>query len=120
MGVNNDKPGRWKADISESIDYYNRWFLEFAPVAFRETRVTATMRVVNALELTDNLMSLSTDTLLANPGILPILRMATCPPLARDRLAGLAGVSRTLLWPWRTRTTRAFQHACPEKRCSAT
>jgi hypothetical protein len=42
-------------------------------------------------------MSLSADMLLDNPGILPILRMATCPPLARDRLSGLAGVSRTLV-----------------------
>jgi hypothetical protein len=42
-------------------------------------------------------MSLSADTLLENPGILPILRMSTCPPLARDRLSGLAGVSRTLI-----------------------
>jgi len=32
-----------------------------------------------------------------NPWILPILRMSTCPPLARDRLSGLSGVSRTLI-----------------------
>ena len=33
----------------------------------------------------------------ANPAILPTLRMSTCPPLAVDRLIGLAGVSRNLV-----------------------
>ncbi|MCL6590074.1 MAG: XamI family restriction endonuclease [Firmicutes bacterium] len=29
--------------------------------------------------------------------VLPILRMSTCPPIARDRLVGLAGVSKNLV-----------------------
>jgi len=32
-----------------------------------------------------------------HPEILPILRMSTCPPLAVDRLIGLAGVSTNLV-----------------------
>jgi hypothetical protein len=32
-----------------------------------------------------------------NPAVLPMLRMATCPPIARDRLIGLAGVSPNLV-----------------------
>ncbi len=32
-----------------------------------------------------------------HPGILPTLRMSTCPPLAVDRLIGLAGVSANLV-----------------------
>jgi hypothetical protein len=32
-----------------------------------------------------------------NPSVLPSLRMSTCPPLAVDRLIGLAGVSRNLV-----------------------
>ncbi|MDR0514158.1 MAG: XamI family restriction endonuclease [Coriobacteriaceae bacterium] len=97
MGINNDKPHLWKSDIDSSIDYYNRWFMEFAPAVFRDTRVKTTLRVNETLELTDNLISLSPAMLLENPWILPILRMSTCPPLARDRLSGLAGVSRTLI-----------------------
>lgn len=31
MGVNLDKPGRWKADVAKSVDMYNDWFLKFAP-----------------------------------------------------------------------------------------
>src|SRR5438270_608658 len=29
--------------------------------------------------------------------MLPVLRMSTCPPLARDRLVGLSGVNKPLL-----------------------
>ena len=32
-----------------------------------------------------------------HPEVLPILRMSTCPPIARDRLIGLAGVSKSLV-----------------------
>lgn len=32
-----------------------------------------------------------------NPNVLPTLRMSTCPPLAVDRLIGLAGVSKNLV-----------------------
>lgn len=32
-----------------------------------------------------------------HPEVLPILRMSTCPPIARDRLVGLAGVSKSLI-----------------------
>jgi len=39
MAVNLDKPNLWKADIAQSVDMYNDWFLKFAPKAFRETRV---------------------------------------------------------------------------------
>jgi hypothetical protein len=29
--INLDKPQLWKADVSQSIDYYNDWFLRYAP-----------------------------------------------------------------------------------------
>lgn len=32
-----------------------------------------------------------------HPEVLPILRMSTCPPIARDRLVGLAGVTKSLV-----------------------
>ncbi len=93
MAVNADKPHLWKADIARSVDFYNDWFIKFAPGVYRETRAEAVGRVKRALELTANLTDVGPELLKANPEVLPILRMATAPPLARDRLIGLAGVS---------------------------
>ena len=39
MPVNRDKPQNWKADMNESVDMYNLWFMDFAPEAFRDARV---------------------------------------------------------------------------------
>jgi type II restriction enzyme len=97
MGVNLDKPQLWKADVSASVDMYNEWFMRFAPQAFRETRVRTTSSVEEALKATDNLTNVKPDLLRRNPNILPTLRMATCPPIAVDRLIGLAGVSDNLV-----------------------
>ncbi len=97
MGVNRDKVDLWKADVARSVDFYNEWFMAFAPNAFRETRIETTKRVERALLLTENLTNIRPKTLQANPSVLPMLRMATCPPIARDRLIGLAGVSPNLV-----------------------
>jgi hypothetical protein len=95
--VNADKPHLWKADIASSVDQFNQWFLQFAPEAFRTTRVETTEHVKAALLATSDLSSLTPDTLQANPGTLPTLRMCTAPPLAVDRLIGLSGASRNLV-----------------------
>jgi len=97
VAVNRDKPDRWKADIAQSVDMYNNWFMEFAPQAFRETRIQTTQDVENTLEATDNLTNVRPKVLQRNPGVLPTLRMSTCPPLARDRLIGLADVPKSLV-----------------------
>ncbi|MDP3008892.1 MAG: XamI family restriction endonuclease [Methylococcales bacterium] len=97
MGVNRDKVDLWKADVSKSVDFYNEWFMTFAPKAFRETRIETTKHVELALQLTENLTNIRPETLQANPSVLSMLRMATCPPIARDRLIGLAGVSPNLV-----------------------
>jgi hypothetical protein len=97
MPVNLDKPERWKADIAQSVDLYNAWFLEFAPKAFRDTRVRTTNAVESTLKATENLTNVKSGIIRQNPSILPTLRMSTCPPLARDRLIGLAGVSKSLV-----------------------
>ena len=97
MAVNRDKPDRWKIDIARSVDMYNDWFMEFAPKAFRETRVQTTEDVKNTLRATDNLTNIQVEILQQNPGVLPTLRMSTCPPLARDRLIGLAGVPKSMV-----------------------
>lgn len=97
MPVNRDKVDLWKADVSKSVDFYNEWFMLFAPKAFRNTRIDTTKHVELALKQTENLTNISPETLINNPSALSMLRMATCPPIARDRLIGLSGVSPNLV-----------------------
>ena len=95
--INADKPHRWKADIAASVDQFNQWFMRFAPQAFRSTRVKTTEHVKVALLATRDLRSLDAATLKSNPSALATLRMCTAPPLAVDRLIGLAGASKNLV-----------------------
>ncbi|MBN1867870.1 XamI family restriction endonuclease [Candidatus Sumerlaeota bacterium] len=97
MGVNLDKPNRWKADISQSVDMYNSWFMEFAPSAFRGTRIKTTKDVEAAFASTANIADLRPAILREHPEILPALRMSTCPPLAVDRLIGLSGTPSNMV-----------------------
>ena len=97
MPVNADKTQSWKADIAASVDLYNQWFITFAPKAYRQTREKVTRQVEAALKSTEYLRDISPVLLREHPEVLPILRMATAPPIARDRLIGLAGVAPTLV-----------------------
>ncbi|HAN92101.1 MAG TPA: XamI family restriction endonuclease [Nitrospira sp.] len=97
MPVNIDKPQKWKADVAQSVDMYNEWFMKFAPQAFRSTRVQTTKDVEAALHATGNLTNIQPAMLRKHPEILPTLRMSTCPPLAVDRLIGLAGASPSMV-----------------------
>lgn len=97
MPINLDKPQLWKDDIARSVDMYNRWFMAFAPKAFRKTRITTAARVKDALARTLNLTDISAALLTENPRVLSMLRMSTCPPIAQDRLTGLASVSKNLV-----------------------
>jgi hypothetical protein len=95
--INLDRVDLWKEDVAKSVDYYNSWFLEFAPKAYRDTRAETAGKVATALELSDFLRQITSGVLAAQPHILPILRMATRPPIARDRLIGLSGVNPSLV-----------------------
>ena len=97
LGVNKDKPDRWKLDIAKSVDFYNDWFLQSAPQVFKETRLKTSKQVEQVLKWTANLTRLNPEVFQEYPSILSVLRMATCPPIARDRLIGLAGVPRNLV-----------------------
>ncbi|MEB3182690.1 MAG: XamI family restriction endonuclease [Nostocaceae cyanobacterium] len=97
MPVNADKPHLWKQDIAQSVDFYNSWFMQFAPTAYRDTRIATTAQVESALAWTANLTNITPTVLRQYPSVLPILRMATAPPIARDRLIGLAGVPSNLV-----------------------
>jgi hypothetical protein len=97
MPVNLDKPQLWKADIARSVDQYNRWFLQFAPLTYRKTRVKVAADVKAMLQRTNNLRKITSIELTNHPHILFALRMSTAPPIARDRLIGLAGVPKSLV-----------------------
>ena len=97
MAVNLNKPQNWKSDITQSVDMYNDWFMEFAPKAFRDTRVQTAKDVEETLHSTDNLINIRPSIIREHPEILPTLRMATCPPLAVDRLIGLAKVPSSMI-----------------------
>ncbi len=95
--INADKPHLWKTDIAASVDQFNQWFMRFAPEAFRSTRIKTSGYVKAALLATNDLHSIDAATLKDNPSALSTLRMCTAPPLAVDRLIGLADVSKNLV-----------------------
>ncbi len=97
MPINADKPHLWKTDTLASVAQFNRWFTAFAPKAYRDTRKITIVRVEQALKLTSDLTAITPAIVESNPGILPALRMSTCPPLARDRLIGLAGSTKNFV-----------------------
>lgn len=97
MPLNADKPERWKADVERSIDFYNDWFLRFAPETYRQQRQLRTTEVTSAFKQTNNLRDITPTLLKQYPEVLPMLRMAAAPPLARDRLMGLAYANKSLI-----------------------
>jgi len=97
MAVNQDKPHLWKEDIARSVDLYNHWFVRFAPKTFRAERAKATAEVEGMFERTQDLRNLTATELRSDPAILFALRMSTAPPIARDRLVGLAKVPKPLV-----------------------
>ena len=97
MPVNLDKPHLWKQDTRASVDHYNQWFMKFAPKAFRQTRIEETKRVEGAILDSGDMSALSVELLQFHPNLLATLRMSCCPPLAVDRLVGLANVSKRLV-----------------------
>lgn len=92
MKINAHKVENWKNDVAKSVDFYNEWFLAFAPEAYRETRSNTASKVLDCLEKTNYLRDINAQVLITHPTVLSILRMATRPPIARDRLIGLSGV----------------------------
>lgn len=97
MAINADKPHLWKADVAASVDLYNNWFMRFAPKTYRDKRIEVTKHVETGLLRTHDLTQITPAVLHQHPGILPMLRMATCPPLARDRLVGLAYADKNVV-----------------------
>lgn len=97
MPINADKTHQWKADTRASVDQFNQWFMKFAPKAYRETRAQTVKSVEDGLLRTHDLTSITPSVIRETPDILPTLRMSTCPPLARDRLIGLADSTKSVV-----------------------
>ena len=97
FSINKRNIERWKSDVRESVLFYNDWFVKFAPAAYVNARRSAIEKVGKVFASTDNFRKLSGLLLTKCPEAIAILRMATTPPLARDRIAGLADVPRTLI-----------------------
>lgn len=97
MPVNSNNTSAWKEEIATSVDYYNAWFMTFAPKAYRDQRQIASIQVQDALKSTQNLRKITPQVLLEKPALVEMLRMTTAPPIARDRLIGLAQVHPNLI-----------------------
>lgn len=116
--VNAGNIGRWEADIIASVALYNEWFKKFAPPAFLRARRDTEEIIRGTFAATDNLCNIKPETLAKHPSSIGILRTLTMPPLARERLAGLAGVPLSLLGkmdtegvvPPRMKTTTLLLH----------
>lgn len=67
MAVNLDKPHLWKDDTRASVDHYNKWFMKFAPKAFRDTRIEVTQKVEKAVLDSQDMRDLSPSWSSARP-----------------------------------------------------
>ncbi len=97
MLINADKVTQWKKDVQASVDMYNAWFLQFAPITYRQSRVSATAEVKETFRLMQDLRDINHKSLRAAPEVLTTLRMCTAPPLARDRLVGFSSTKKHLI-----------------------
>lgn len=93
--INADKPNRWNDDTRESVLMYNSWFLNFAPVTYQTARDECLASVDELFIHSDNLKGLTPSVLVDNPSMITTLRMLCAPPIARERLTGLAGVPKS-------------------------
>lgn len=68
-----------------------------APAAFQRARTAEANSVQLVFNQTDYLRCITPKLLIENPWMLSVLRMTTCPPIAVDRLVGLAGIEDNLV-----------------------
>lgn len=93
--LNNHRTECWKEDVRMSVEFYNKWFLHFAPKTYVSERNESAKKVEAALKATQDLTAITPDILKSHPSLLHILRMLTAPPIARDRLSGLAYIAKS-------------------------
>lgn len=96
-GINMNSQDLWNNDIKDSVEFYNKWFLHYAPIVYRQQRGRAIRMIDEIFNHTNNLTNISAAVLRQHPDIFRVLRLATAPPLAKDRVEGLSGVSKNLI-----------------------
>lgn len=94
--INRRNTEHWKEDTLLSVSLYNDWFLNFAPTTYNRERKRAMEQVGLAISQTNN-FHFTTTQLKEHPELITILRMATTPPIARDRLIGFSGVKPSFI-----------------------
>lgn len=87
----------WKMDSMMSVDYYNEWFMRSAPDAYKTARKGVVNHVKRTMTDFGYLSEILGQNIVRHPDALSVLRACTAPPLAKDRLAGLSGTTRTLI-----------------------
>lgn len=97
ISINSHKVDHWKADVAASVKFYNEWFLRFAPQTYIAERAEASAKVEDAFRMTDDLSAITPQSIKDNPSLLHIFRMLTAPPIARDRLSGLASMKKSVV-----------------------
>lgn len=95
--INRHRVDHWKDDVYKSVKMYNKWFLQAAPEAFRGSRSAVIKEVEDLFKATGYMNRLTPQDIIDNPRIISTLRMVTAPPIARDRLVGLANVPKSLV-----------------------
>lgn len=94
--LNNHKDSSdWDQDINISVNQYNEWFIIFAPTVYENKFNRIAERVKELFTKSNSFYSIDADLIRNYPSDIEILRLCTAPPLARDRLTGLSGLSRT-------------------------
>ena len=88
---------KWREDTCASVRMYNDWFMRFAPKTYIDEKINAEKSIQVAMDQTNNFINLSHELLIANPTAIEMIRMATTPPLASDRLMGLAEVPSSVM-----------------------
>ena len=95
--LNNKRIENWKTDVAQSMTFYNDWFLSFAPKTYMTERQEATKEVEEAFRLTSYLRQMTSEDVMSKPTLLRVFRMLTAPPIARDRLSGLASMAKATI-----------------------
>ncbi len=95
--INADQEQRWRSDLSAARAAHQTWLLTEGQDAHRRARAKSVVDVERMLDLTSDLRTVTPEILRRNPSILATQRMSTAPPLARERLAGLARAEKSVV-----------------------
>jgi hypothetical protein len=90
-------PPDWEADIRQSVSEYAAWYLQEAPMMWVAARKRAVDEAAEAMRTLNDFREVSVESLMGNPRVLSILRMAISPKMARDRFVEFVGLKKSLV-----------------------